>query len=108
MQSRRSPHTGSADGILSERDIVRALAERGSSALEEPVGQVMTRKVLACSETDRVGEIMERMAAGKFRHMPVVERGRLVGLISIGDVVKYRLEQLEYESKAMREYILTA
>ena len=51
---------------------------------------------------------MERMAAGKFRHMPVVERGRLVGLISIGDVVKYRLEQLEYESKAMREYILTA
>ena len=95
-------------GILSERDIVRALAERGSSALEEPVGQVMTRKVMTCSERDTVGEIMERMTAGKFRHLPVVERGRLAGLISIGDVVKYRLEQMEHESKALREYILTA
>jgi len=95
-------------GILSERDIVRALAERGSSALEEPVGQVMTRKVVTCSETDTVGEIMERMTAGKFRHLPVVERGRLAGLISIGDVVKYRLEQMEHESKALHEYILTA
>ncbi len=95
-------------GILSERDIVRALAERGSSALEEPVGQVMTRKVMTCSERDTVGEIMERMTAGKFRHLPVVERGRLAGLISIGDVVKYRLEEMEHESKALREYILTA
>jgi len=95
-------------GILSERDIVRALAERGSSALEEPVGQVMTRKVVTCSETDTVGEIMERMTAGKFRHLPVVERGRLAGLISIGDVVKYRLKQMEHESKALHEYILTA
>ena len=90
-------------GILSERDIVRALAERGSSALEEPVGQVMTRKVMTCSERDTVGEIMERMTAGKFRHLPVVERGRLAG-----DVVKYRLEQMEHESKALHEYILTA
>jgi CBS domain-containing protein len=95
-------------GILSERDIVQALAERGSSALEEPVGQVMTRNVLTCSETDTVGEIMKRMTAGKFRHLPVVERGRLAGLISIGDVVKYRLEEMEHETKAMREYILTA
>ena len=95
-------------GILSERDIVRALAERGSSALEEPVGQVMTRKVVTCSETDTVAEIMERMTAGKFRHLPVVERGRLAGLISIGDVVKYRLGQMEHESKALHEYILTA
>ena len=93
-------------GILSERDIVRTLAERGSSALEEPVGQVMTRNVLTCRETDTVGEIMERMTAGKFRHLPVVERGRLVGLISIGDVVKYRLEQMEHESEAIREYIV--
>ena len=85
---------------------MRALAERGSSALEEPVGQVMTRKVMTCSERDTVCEIMERMTAGKFRHLPVVERGRLAGLISIGDVVKYRLEQMEYESKAMREYII--
>jgi len=96
------------DGILSERDIVRALAERGSSALEEPVGEVMARKVLTCSETDTVGEIMERMTVGKFRHLPVVERGRLAGLISIGDVVKYRLEEMAHESKALHEYILTA
>ena len=95
-------------GILSERDIVRALAERGSSALEEPVGQVMTRKVMTCSERDTVCEIMERMTAGKFRHLPVVERGRLAGLISIGDVVKYRLEEMAHESKALHEYILTA
>ena len=95
-------------GILSERDIVRALAKRGSSALEEPVGQVMTRKVMTCSERDTVCEIMERMTAGKFRHLPVVERGRLAGLISIGDVVKYRLEEMAHESKALHEYILTA
>lgn len=95
-------------GILSERDLVRALAERGSSALEEPVGQVMTRKVMTCSETDTVGEIMQRMTTGKFRHLPVVERGRLPGLISIGDVVKYRLEQMEHEFKALHEYIRTA
>src|SRR5260370_27843497 len=63
-------------GILSERDIVRALAERGSSALEEPVGQVMTRKVVTCSETDTVGESMERMTAGTFRHLPVASRRR--------------------------------
>jgi len=96
------------DGILSERDIVRALAERGSSALEEPVGEVMTSKRLTCSEAATAGEIMEQMTVGKFPHLPGVERGRLVGLISIGDVVRYRLEQMEYESKAMREYILTA
>jgi CBS domain-containing protein len=95
-------------GILSERDIVRALAQRGAAALEETVGQIMTRKVVTCTESDTVGNIMELMTGGKFRHLPVVERSRLVGVISIGDVVKYRLEEMEQESKALRDYILTA
>jgi CBS domain-containing protein len=95
-------------GILSERDIVRALAERGPSVLAEPVGHVMTRKVVTCSEGDTVGAIMGRMTEGKFRHVPVLDRGRLVGVVSIGDVVKYRLGQMEQESSALREYILTA
>lgn len=95
-------------GILSERDIVRALAARGVTALEEPVGQVMTRKVVTCSQSDTVGAIMELMTEGKFRHLPVVEQGRLVGIVSIGDIVKRRLEDMENESAAMRDYILTA
>jgi CBS domain-containing protein len=95
-------------GILSERDIVRVLAERGAHALDEPVSQVMTRKVITCNENETVPTIMERMTAGKFRHMPVVEQGRLVGVISIGDVVKHRLDDMEHESAAMREYIATA
>lgn len=95
-------------GILSERDIVRALAERGSAALQEPVGQVMTRKVVTCTPSDTVGTIMERMTEGKFRHLPVLAEGRLAGVISIGDVVKHRLHEMENESAALRDYILTA
>jgi CBS domain-containing protein len=95
-------------GILSERDIVRALAERGASALEEPVSHVMTRKVSTCSENETVASIMERMTEGKFRHMPVVDRGQVIGIISIGDVVKHRLGEMERDSAAMRDYILTA
>ena len=99
---------GRLAGILSERDIVRALAERGAEALALPVGQVMTREVETCGENDSVASLMERMTTGKFRHMPVVEQGRLVGLISIGDVVKQRVEEFERESEAMRDYIRTA
>jgi len=95
-------------GILSERDIVRAFAASGPAALDEQVGQVMTRKVMTCDEAETVASLMERMTQGKFRHLPVVERGRLAGIISIGDVVKYRLEEMEKESSALREYILTA
>jgi CBS domain-containing protein len=95
-------------GILSERDIVRALADEGSAGLGLPIGQVMTRNVATCSEDDSVASIMERMTAGKFRHMPVVSNGRLAGLISIGDVVKHRVEEIENESEAMRDYIRTA
>jgi CBS domain-containing protein len=95
-------------GILSERDIVRAIGERGPQVLDETVDSVMTRKVVTCAEADTVGAIMERMTAGKFRHLPVVEDGRLAGIISIGDVVKSRLEEIEKESEALKEYILTA
>ena len=92
-------------GILSERDIVRALSEQGAGALALPVGQVMTRDVATCGEDDTVASIMERMTAGRFRHMPVVANGRLVGLISIGDVVKLRVEEIEGDFQAMRDYI---
>ena len=95
-------------GILSERDIVRVLAERGSAVLEEPVGQVMTRKVVTCTESEPVAGVMEFMTAGKFRHIPVVDQGRLIGIVSIGDVVKHRLHEMERESEAMRDYIQTA
>ena len=95
-------------GILSERDIVRALAERGPNALQETVGQVMTRNVVTCGEDETVSGIMERMTAGKFRHMPVLVAGRLAGIVSIGDVVKVRVGEMEAESAALRDYIRTA
>jgi CBS domain-containing protein len=99
---------GRISGILSERDIVRALAERGAGALGEPVSQIMTRKVSTCTENETVASIMERMTAGKFRHVPVVEQGRITGMISIGDVVKHRLHEMERDSAAMHDYILSA
>ncbi len=99
---------GRLAGILSERDIVRSLAEHGAEALGLPVGQVMTRDVETCGENDSVASLMERMTLGKFRHLPVVEQGRLIGLISIGDVVKHRVEEFERESEAMRDYIRSA
>jgi CBS domain-containing protein len=99
---------GRLAGILSERDIVRAISEYGAEALSRPVGQVMTRNVATCGEDDTVGMIMERMTEGKFRHMPVVANGELIGVISIGDVVKQRVEEVEQESEAMRDYIRTA
>jgi CBS domain-containing protein len=95
-------------GILSERDIVRALAEHGARALDLPVGQVMTREVETCGEDETVAGIMERMTAGKFRHMPVMSNGKLAGLISIGDVVKQRVGEIERETEAMRDYIRSA
>ena len=99
---------GSIEGILSERDIVRVLGERGAGVLDEPVSSVMTRKVVSCREKDTVSEIMETMTLGKFRHLPVVEDGKVVGLISIGDVVKWRVGEYEREQEALREYIKTA
>ena len=92
-------------GILSERDIVRVLAERGPAALHEPVGEVMTRDVQTCSEDDTIENLMGRMTTGRFRHMPVVEQGKLVGIVSVGDVVKNRVEEIEREAAALRYYI---
>ncbi len=95
-------------GIISERDIVRVLDEKGPEVLGAPVAETMTRKVVTCTQTESIAEIMERMTGGKFRHVPVVEQGRLVGIISIGDVVKARLSELEHEHDALRDYIRTA
>ena len=96
------------DGILSERDVVRALDERGAAALDEPVSAAMTRKVVSCRLSDTVTHLMEIMTSERFRHLPVVEDDRLVGLVSIGDVVKLRLQEYEAEQEALRDYIKTA
>jgi CBS domain-containing protein len=87
---------------------VRVLAEQGPAALEAPISEMMTRKVTTCSARDTVSELMERMTEGKFRHLPVVEQGRLAGIISIGDIVKSRVQEMEQESAALRDYIRTA
>jgi CBS domain-containing protein len=99
---------GRMEGILSERDIVRVLGERGARVLDEPVSAVMTRKVVSCRESDTVSGLMEMMTLGKFRHLPVVEDSKVVGLISIGDVVKRRVQEYEAEQEALRDYIKTA
>jgi CBS domain-containing protein len=95
-------------GIISERDVVRTLGEHGAQALRQPLSQVMTRKVVTCGQKETVGTIMERMTTGKFRHVPVIEQEQVVGIISIGDVVKYRLHEMEQESAALRDYIQSA
>ena len=95
-------------GIISERDVVRALGEHGAGVLSQPLSQLMTRKVVTCGQTETVGTIMERMTIGKFRHVPVIEQDQVVGIISIGDVVKYRLHEMEQESAALRDYIQSA
>jgi CBS domain-containing protein len=100
--------SGQIEGILSERDIVRVLGERGASALDQPVSEVMTRKVISCRQNDTVAAIMEMMTTGKFRHLPVVEGDRVVGLISIGDIVKWRVQEYENEQEALTTYIKTA
>jgi len=92
-------------GILSERDIVRDLARDGAGALENPVSKSMTKNVLSCSCSDSVNRVMEIMTDNRFRHMPVTEDGRLVGVISIGDVVKIKIEQAEKDAQDLRDYI---
>ena len=95
-------------GILSERDIVRVLAEQGAAALSLPLSQVMTRKVNTCTRADTIAVLMEQMTTGKFRHIPVVESERLIGIVSIGDVVKERVHEIEREASELRDYIQTA
>lgn len=99
-------HDGKLAGIISERDVVRAVADRGAAALGEPVSRYMTRAVATCAECDSVDTIMESMTRGRFRHMPVLdEQDRLCGLISIGDVVKTRIAETMHEAEALRGYI---
>lgn len=98
---------GGIAGIVSERDVVRAIAASGAEILNSPASGCMTRKVVTCRLEDTIDTIMAKMTEGRFRHMPVVEEGKLAGLISIGDVVKLRLEQAEQEASAMRDYIAT-
>ncbi len=95
-------------GIVSERDVIRVLAARGPAALDLSLTEIMTRKVVTCSTADTISSIMEIMTSGKFRHVPVVEQGRLAGIVSIGDVVKHRLHEMEREHEALRDYIQTA
>lgn len=99
---------GALVGILSERDIIRALGENGAAALESAVSRSMTSKVVTCRPQTSVDELMEIMTTGRFRHVPVVENGRVTGLVSIGDVVKHRVAAIEAESQAMRDYIAMA
>ena len=94
-------------GIVSERDLVRALGQSGAKVLKEPVSDHMTKKVVTAQEADTIDRLMSEMTVHRFRHMPVVEKGRLIGLVSIGDVVKMRIAEAEMEAAAMREYIAT-
>lgn len=99
---------GEVLGVLSERDIMRAIGHHGAGALQDPVSKHMTVKVATASMDELIESVMERMTNGRFRHLPVLENGRLAGVISIGDVVKNRLDGLESEHRAMRDYIATA
>ncbi|MGP9819787.1 CBS domain-containing protein [Salinarimonas sp. NSM] len=96
---------GRVDGILSERDIVRAVARDGAGALEARVESWMTREVVTCAREVAIDDLMQTMTQGKFRHVPVVEEGRLVGIVSIGDVVKRRVAAIEAEAQMLKEYI---
>lgn len=98
---------GKVAGIVSERDLVRAVGRSGPKVLTEPVSNYMTKAVVTGREADTIERLMAEMTAHRFRHLPIVERGRLVGLVSIGDVVKMRIAEAEMEAAAMREYIAT-
>ena len=95
-------------GILSERDVVRVLGRHGASALEDPVSRHMTPRVITVTRDDTIEHVMQTMTEGRLRHVPVVEDGRLIGIISIGDVVKRHVNALDSERQALREYIATA
>lgn len=99
---------GGIVGILSEREVVRGLVNYGQSCLGLPVAHLMEREVIACRPHDPITEVMARMTAQRNRHLPVMEDGRLVGIISIGDVVKHRLREIEGEADSLRDYIATA
>ena len=91
-------------GIVSERDLLRAIGHAGPKVLEQPVSDFMTKTVITARETDTVDQLMEEMTKRQFRHMPVVEKERLIGLVSIGDLVKIQISEIELEAAATREY----
>ena len=97
---------GALAGIVSERDLVRALASHGAKAMELEARQVMTRDVVTCDPDDSIDQVMQTMTQGRFRHLPVVRHGELLGLVSIGDVVKARLEETKHETEALKAYIV--
>ncbi|MDP4005857.1 CBS domain-containing protein [Methylobacterium sp. NEAU K] len=99
---------GSVAGVISERDIMRALAQHGGATFDAPVSAHMTTAVTTCGKSTSIEEVMELMTKGRFRHVPVCEGGRLVGLISIGDVVARKIASVEAEHQALRDYITTA
>ena len=95
-------------GIISERDVVRAIGRNGPKALDNAVSVHMTARVITTTEDECVHETLEKMNNGRFRHLPVMKDGKLAGIVSIGDLVKYRLAEMEHEHSALREYIATA
>jgi CBS domain-containing protein len=95
----------SVDGVLSERDIVSALTEYGTGLLSRPVDEIMTRDVVTCDPADTVQELMAEMTNRRFRHFPVVKDGKLRGIVSIGDLVKNRLDEVEFEATSLRSFI---
>ena len=99
---------GSVSGIVSERDIVREIARNGTTILDQPASACMTRKVVSCSESDTVNAVMGLMTKHRFRHLPVITNGRLTGIVSIGDVVKRKIEQAERDAEELRNYIATS
>lgn len=99
---------GAVIGIFTERDLVRAVGEKGAASLADAVADRMTRDVITCRQDATIDELMELMTTRKFRHVPVVEQGRLDGIVSIGDVVKHRIAAVEAEHKALRDYITAA
>lgn len=100
-----SPDGAQVEGIFSERDVVRALAREGRGALDKAVAHFMTREVTGCQSGDTSESLMRRMTEGRFRHMPVMEDGRLRAMISIGDVVKHRISEMEMEKTALEDMI---
>jgi CBS domain-containing protein len=99
---------GDISGIISERDIVRALARHGADALGRKAAEFMTSKIVTCGPEDTIHGVMQKMTDGRFRHLPVVHHGKLAGIVSIGDIVKSRIEEVEKEAEQIREYIATA
>ncbi|HYM03170.1 MAG TPA: CBS domain-containing protein [Stellaceae bacterium] len=103
-----SENGSTVDGILSERDIVHALDDHGTNLLEDRVEQLMTQRVITCSPRDSLDELMAKMTERRIRHIPVLRDGALAGIVSIGDVVKHRLDEIEFEANSLRSFIAGA